>query len=555
VALLCLVANDWRPAAATPAPKRTKYRVEVEVDLDAGRYRGRQSMRYQNRTGDKVEWLRFELYPNVGLMKDDAPLLLVTGASVGGRQLETHGEGSSVRVKLAEAVASGDDVELSLEFEGRAVRRERDEVGLQAHVNDQVAIVLDPTAKRFRKGSDVVTASSDTMLLGNPFPVLAVPKGGEDRRPTAGDYVFSEASDYRVEVASRAPVDIAASGRMTGVTPEGAKVFEGEALRSVAVFVSRGLVATEREAGGMRLRSLHREEHATAGRRALDALGDAVGVYSELFGPAPVREISVVEAPLAPGTSAVAFSGVIAAATAYYTDIRGEEGRTLSGFVRDTPELLEGEVEFAIMREAARQWWGEGVGSDPRRASLLTEGLAGYSAVLATERTRGEEAAARAVEQRFRTTYRVYRMFGGVDLPAGRDPTSYPNYFAYSAIVEAKTSLFFAALRGELGDERFFAALKRYYGGFSGWIARPEDFVAAIDVPPRRETRKEFDRLYDRWIEQRHGDADIGEPEYAVAVGPGVAVQSSDRKTGFERFGRFVFRMFKQIGKSAARPF
>src|SRR3954454_19315146 len=127
--------------------------------------------------------------------------------------------------------------------------------------------------------------------------------------------------------------------------------------------------------------------------------------------------------------------------------MRGPEAEDLPGFIRDTTDLPEGEGESAVLQETARQWWGEAVGSDPQRAAFLDEGLAAYSAVVAVERARGAEGAAATVEQRFRAPYRVYRMFGGLDAPADRRAGDFANYFAYAAVVEAKSALFVEALR------------------------------------------------------------------------------------------------------------
>ena len=41
------------------------YDVEISVDLDAGRYSGREVVRYTNRTKGAVDAVFFNLYPNV----------------------------------------------------------------------------------------------------------------------------------------------------------------------------------------------------------------------------------------------------------------------------------------------------------------------------------------------------------------------------------------------------------------------------------------------------------------------------------------------------------
>ena len=282
----------------------------------------------------------------------------------------------------------------------------------------------------------------------------------------------------------------------------------------------------------------------------------AVEFYTETFGPAPFRELTLVEAPLAPGTSSASFSGLIAVASAYSTDIRGEEGKDLPGYIRDTPELMEGEIEFAAMHEASRQWWGELVGCDPQRSAYVEDGPATYSAVMALEALRGKEAAAQAIEQRLRAPYRVYRMFGGQDETAHRRANDFPNWFAYTAIVETKGGLLMAAVRERLGNERFVEGMRRFAETYAGRIARPEDLLDALAPKSDPVVRKDVEKLFERWLRQKFGDADIGEPEYAVGAARDVA-KKKDRGPGspFEWFGRLIVRKLVQVGKATAKPF
>jgi hypothetical protein len=520
-ALCLLLLVPSLPALAADPAAPPSYDVEVEVDLDAGSYRGRETVRVSNRTGGPIGELRFVLPPNLTVSAAHAD-----GALAGLRRGER-----SVEVRLGRRLARGDSVDVALDFEGRAVSFTPEQVGLGAHVTDQVSIVLAPAEPRAREPRPTLTHSGDAMLLGTPFPVLSGP---------------AEASAWRIAVTAPEGVDVVASG-----TPEGGGVFRGTGIRRAGLFVSRGYSRVEADAAGVRVRALATPVHAPAARRAVDALAAAVPVYAQAFGELPFREVTVVEAPLPPGTSSLAFSGLIAVASAYYADLRGPEARDVPGFIRDTPELTEGELDFAVMREGARQWWGEAVGLDAENEPFLAEGLAAYAAILAVERSRGAEAAAQAVDQRLRAPYRVYRMFGGQDAEARRRAVEFPNYFAYAAIVVSKGGLLLAALRKEVGDERFFEVLRKLYASHAGRSVRARDLVRAFE--PAGE------RLHERWIEQRHGDEDVGAPEYAIAVAPDVASPPAGddpkRKSAFERFGRLIVRKMVWFGKTAAKPF
>ncbi len=549
IAAYCLLSFVYclLPLASQAAEAGPTYDVEVRIDLDAGRYSGREAVRYTNRSKGPVNAVYFNLYPNVGAAAAADRLLSVTSARVMGRDAGYRHEGSGLLVRLPGPLGPGRSAEVALEFEGQARRVTAEQTGLGAHVTDQVGIVLTPAEQRPLAGGDEAVAADGAMLLGNPFPVLSASRDdGWRRQDSAGGYVLVEAASYRVTVTAGDGVDVVGSGGPSP-GPNGSRVFEGKRLRSVALFASRGMERQEGEAAGVALNVVATPGHAPAARRALEALSRTMGVYAELFGPPPFSEMTVVEAPLVPGTPSAAYSGLAAVATAYFVDMRSPEAEGLPGFIRDTPELTEGELEFAVMRETARQWWGQAVAVDPQREAFLEEGLTTYSAVVATERTRGPEGAADAVEQRLRAPYRVFRMFGGLDAPADRRAGEFPNYFAYAAIVGAKGGLFVEALRKKLGDDRFFAGLRRYYEAGAGHIVRRDYFFESL-VPG--DQRGAVDRLYDRWIEEEHGDEDIGAPEYAVAVDP-----KADKGSAFERFGRFIGRKLAGFGKKAAKPF
>lgn len=561
---LCLTSLP-RAAAETPAVghgRAIDYTIQVRIDLTAGTYAGRETVRVANRSRDKFDHLFFNLYPNVGASTDDERLLDVTSVTIGEAAARFTEKGSGLRVDLDAPVVAGESVSVTIEFTGGAVRHEKQDIDLDSHVTDQVSIVLDARRERPRRGGDVASATEDSMLLGNPFPVLAMPRDEVwIRERTAGAYVFSDPAAYRIEVESADGVAVLASGREVAPGANGARVFEADAARSVAVFAARGFLAEDATGSGVRLRSLYSRGHQEMGKRAAKVLVSAVDTYSQTLGPAPFSEIALVEAPLAPGVTSVAFSGLIAVASAFYTDTHGEEWRALPGFIRDVPELVEGEVEFAVLRETARQWWSESVSWEPRRSSFLAEGLAYASASTALARLHGADAAAQSIDQRLRAPYRVYRMFGGRDMAAAEKPSKFQNYFAYSAIVQTKGGLFLEALRGRLGDDNFLDYLGTFYREHAkASTSTPQDFLSGIEQGHGDKTREEVGRLYKRWIEQTRGDEDIGEPEYSVAVAPEVADQKAfkedpGKRSVFERFGRFVARKMVQVGKTAAKPF
>jgi hypothetical protein len=175
---------------------------------------------------------------------------------------------------------------------------------------------------------------------------------------------------------------------------------------------------------------------------------------------------------------------------------------------------------------------------------------------MALEALRGNSAAAQAIELRLRAPYRVYRMFGGQDETAHRRANDFPNWFAYTAIVETKGGLLMGAVRERLGHERFVEGLRRFAESHAGRIARPEDLLDALAPKSDPVVRKDVEKLFERWLRQKNGDADIGEPEYAVGATRDIA-KKKERGPGspFEWFGRLIVRKLVQVGKATAKPF
>src|SRR5262249_15930103 len=146
---------------------------------------------------------------------------------------------------------------------------------------------------------------------------------------------------------------------------------------------------------------------------------------------------------------------------------------------------IKSALEFTLAHCLAHQWWGGVIGSDPQRNPYLDEALANYSAAYCYEAAYGRAAGVTAIDQQLRATYQAYRMLGGVDLEVDKSAKDYRSALQYTAIVQAKGALFFAALCKDLGDERFFAALRHYYTANRFQIATPDHlrftFLASAD--------------------------------------------------------------------------
>ena len=245
------------------------------------------------------------------------------------------------------------------------------------------------------------------------------------------------------------------------------------------------------------------------GRLALTTAVQALQLFTDRFGPYPYTELDVVEAPIYGGAAGMEFPGLVMIANLFYRPIRLPwSSGTIAEVVGDLRPMLHETQEFVVAHEVAHQWWNATVASDAVQHPFLDESLANFSALLYFERMYGRRVAARHAFVDLRLNYLVHRMAGGEDAPVNLPVTRYATGLQYAAVVYGKGGLFYLALRRLIGDAAFFAALRDYYQSHYLRVATPAELQAAIlrHSPDAGEAKA----LYVRWIEETHGDEDLG---------------------------------------------
>src|SRR5215208_1903568 len=417
LALLCPALARQDGANRQPKgepPPRTLYRITLELDFDARTYSGRERVRWVNRDDRPASAVYFHLYPNLRAEDErpgaqgqadsaapEEPRLEVTAVRAAGSNqplpfAAEDGDGVTLRVLLREAVAPGASTELELSFKGTVPEIDPDETSLTAHVVQQVGAAMRDT-REIHRARDTNFVSRGVMLLGGFHPVLASREGDDWQRkvePSVGETFFTDVADYEVEVETAEGVNLFASGEQRQDSGGGRRrrqTFAGEDLRGFALVAGRTLRAEEREAGGVRVRSVFTPEHEKVGRRVLNVAADAARAYAARFGPLPLKLVTVTEAPLVAGFGSAEFAGLAVIAGAFYVDFDSPSMRALPELVREQRASVEDNLEFAAAQGVARQWWGGAVGNDPARQPVLHEALAQFSALLYVQDVRGPE--------------------------------------------------------------------------------------------------------------------------------------------------------------------
>jgi hypothetical protein len=190
-----------------------------------------------------------------------------------------------------------------------------------------------------------------------------------------------------------------------------------------------------------------------APRHALYTAADALVLYEDLFGSYPHKRLIVVEGDFPDGME---FSGLVF--------VGGEWFGAWQGIPNDWLTLI-------TAHEVAHQWWYVLVGNDQGQYPYLDEALALYCEALFVEHTYPED-----LDWWWEFRVKMYAPAGYVDTPI------YDFYSPRSYIdaVYLRGALMLQALRDSMGDEVFFAWLRRYADRMAGQIAYPRDFWGAL---------------------------------------------------------------------------
>ena len=572
--LVCFIAAAQQEAAAPAKPvERHRYKIDLKIDFDGLSYTGTQTVRWVNHGEKPTSVIYFHLYPNLRTGEQPAPvngtssepdeprmeILEVRAASDNSPLLSSvDDQGATLRVNVREQVAPEDSTEILIKFKGTVPEIDRDETSLTTHVVKQVSAAL-RSDRETRRARDINFSCRGVMLLGSAYPALAVHDGDEWRRklePSVGDFVFNEAADYEVTVTATSGVEVFTSGTESGPrSDKNTQTFTGTALRDFAILAGRGLHSEHTEVEGIDVRSIYLTEHERVGKRALGVAANALRTFTKLFGPLPFKTISIAEAPLVAGLGSCEFSGLNVIASAYFVDFDSPAVRNLPQIILEQRPSVEESLEWTVAHLVAHQWWGAGVGNDPAREPILDEALSCWSSLLYYQNIYGPEKAAAVLDDQVRGVYRLYRTFGGDDMDANRPSRDYRNTFQYAAIVTAKGALMFVDLQHSLGEEKIFAAMRKYYQANLYEIAQLEDLRIALVAEAPVEQRRMIGRTFTRWLTAKRGDEDIAPPDQELALSLGIqAKQPAPPRSGdkqpfgaLAKVGRFFWQQMTRI--------
>jgi hypothetical protein len=149
---------------------------------------------------------------------------------------------------------------------------------------------------------------------------------------------------------------------------------------------------------------------------------------------------------------------------------------------------------FMLAHEVAHQWWGQAVGWQNYHEQWLSEGLSQYFAALYVGSSLGD-ASMRKVLGLMRASALASSARGPISLGYRLGHIENDGR-TYRSIVYNKSAVVLHMLRRLIGDDAFFAGLRRFYREHRFQKAGSDDLRAAFEA----ETPMRLERFFDRWI-------------------------------------------------------
>ena len=440
------------------------YSLQVRIDPLAGSFQGSLQLQYTNQEDVPLEQLYLRLYPNDGASYGKGSLS-VSAVTLDGQlvTLAPSQPASIVQIDLPAPLAPGGQAALEMRFNGQVGRDfDGEEYGAYGIYN----------------------LSEQVLVLTGWYPLLAVYDASGwnlDRVNPVGDAVYADMATYQVQVTFPAAYTLSATGvqvESQTASDDSITTWISGPAREFALVASPRFGVVSQAVDGVNLNVYFLDEAQAEGQAVLEVAAESLQAFNHQFGAYPYNELDVIQVPLR-NAGGVEFPGIVFI----------EAERFLS---YDNPVAVT-----TVAHEVSHQWWYNLVGNDVVEEPWLDEALASYSSILYWEEVGGSSAYA-AVLADFQSRYDQAMLKGlAGQVAQGMAYYGLPDHAAsYGAMVYTKGALFFHALRQEVGDEAFFAALQQYYQQQRYQVATGDDLKSAFENAARRD----LEDFYQTWL-------------------------------------------------------
>jgi len=510
---------------------RPQYNLHLKLDYAHLTYEGNLEITVPVPPGDQFNEIDFHLYANApGVTRADEKfpnLVIEKVLSQDDGNLTFTQEGTLLKVLLPAPKSTF--AKLQIFWHGKVPTLPTPTSALADLMPKDLGDVLgEKTQKATYRDYGLYSFRNGILSLGTYwFPMLALRSDGkwQDEIPTGpGDLSVAAASDYTTSIeVINAPANISIITTQAGAKTNSLNS-QITAARDFPVIIGENFDAQTREiklgARTVHVASWARATNAAKSAEVLDIAAHALQIYSKRFGDYPYDYFTVVQGPLSSGAGGAEFSGLAIIAQALYGDIDREMASMFGSAGMGSPasvgllmkqqlDAVKSLLETSVAHETGHQWWSIGVSSDARRDPWLDESLTNYCAMLYYKDRYGAEKYTQMVNTNLSQSYQMARMLGFPDAKVGGATDQFDSDLQYGAVVYGKGALYYQALNQLMGDDKFDAALQKYFSLYHGKMASDADLIQIFKTVDPEQSGK-IGNLYQHWIWQLHGDEDIG---------------------------------------------
>jgi len=510
---------------------RPQYNLHLQFDYAHLSYTGNMEITVPAPSGDQFKEMDFHLYanaPGVTRAAENSPNLVIEKVlSQDNQNLTFTQEGTLLKVLLPSPERTF--AKLQISWHGQVPKLPTPASALADLMPMDLGDVLgEKSDKASYRDYGLYSFRNGIVSLGTYwFPMLALRSDGkwqDDILTGPGDLSVAAASDYTANIeVTNAPANISIITTQAGAKANSLHS-QIAAARDFPVVIGENFDVQNRDiklgARTVQVSSWSRATNAAKSAEVLDFAAHALQIYSKHFGDYPYDYFTVVQGPLSGGAGGAEFSGLAIIAQALYGDIDkelasmfGPLGMSNSGpvgiLMQQQMDAVKSLLETSVAHETGHQWWSIGVGSDARHDPWLDESLTNYCAMLYYKDRYGAEKYTRMVDTNLSQSYQMARLLGFADARVGGGTDQFSGDMQYGAVVYGKGALFYQALNTLMGDDKFDNALQKYFSLYRGKMATDNDLIEIFKTADPAQSDK-IENLYQHWIWQLHGDADIG---------------------------------------------